>query len=100
VVPFSIVLESIHASRELCRVTGAFGKTEITVPRARLVVADGKVTEWHSALRKYQRRTVAADTLDRRRLSDGHQYARVRRALAALLRGAVSRDTMSRRGAR
>jgi transposase-like protein len=44
--------------------TGTFGKTEITVPRARLVAVDGKTTEWHSkALRKYQRRNVAADAL-------------------------------------
>ena len=44
--------------------TGTFGKTEITVPRARLQGADGATTEWKSkALRAYQRRTKAADAL-------------------------------------
>ena len=42
--------------------TGTFGKTEITVLRARLKGPDGKMTEWKSqALRAYQRRTRAAD---------------------------------------
>ena len=37
--------------------TGTFGKTDITVPRARLQGADGATTEWKSkALRAYQRR--------------------------------------------
>ena len=40
--------------------TGTFGKTDITVPRARLQGADGVTTEWKSkALRAYQRRTKA-----------------------------------------
>ena len=43
---------------------GTFGKTGITVPRARLATPDGKTTEWRSrALRTYQRRTLAADAL-------------------------------------
>jgi hypothetical protein len=50
-----------HRSRSL---TGTFGRTEIAVPRARLVGADGKTTEWKSkVLRTYQRRTLAADAL-------------------------------------
>jgi hypothetical protein len=41
---------------------GVFGKVEVSVPRARIKGADGKTTEWHSkTLRKYQRRTKAAD---------------------------------------
>jgi len=77
--------------------TGTFGKTEITVPRARLVTTDGKTTEWHSkALRKYQRRTVAADALIAGAYLSGTNTRRVRRALAALFGGAVSRDTVSR----
>jgi putative transposase len=76
---------------------GTFGKAEITVPRARLVAADGKTTEWHSkALRKYQRRTVAADALIAGAYLSGTNTRRVRRALAALFGGAVSRDTVSR----
>jgi transposase-like protein len=50
-----------HGSR-VRTLTGTFGKTEITVPRARLKGPDGKMTEWKSqALRAYQRRTRAAD---------------------------------------
>ena len=43
---------------------GSFGKTELTVPRARLQTSDGRTTEWRSlALRAYQRRTLTADAL-------------------------------------
>ena len=41
--------------------TGTFGKTDITVPRARLQGADGATTEWKSkALRAYQPKLKAA----------------------------------------
>ncbi len=77
--------------------SGTFGKTEITVPRARLVGADGKTTEWRSkALRAYQRRTVAADALIASAYLSGTNTRRVRRALAALFGGAVGKDTVSR----
>src|SRR5271163_20968 len=50
-----------HRKRGL---TGTFGRTEISVPRARLTGAGGKTSEWKSAsLRAYQRRTRAADAL-------------------------------------
>ncbi|MEJ2715514.1 MAG: transposase, partial [Acidihalobacter sp.] len=50
-----------HRSRTLM---GASGEVEVSVPRARIEGADCKTTEWHSkALRKYQRRTKAADAL-------------------------------------
>ena len=50
-----------HRSRSL---TGTFGRIALEVPRARLVGADGKTSEWKSkALRAYQRRTLAADAL-------------------------------------
>ena len=43
---------------------GTFGRTEISVPRARLMGADGRASEWRSAsVRAYQRRTKAADAL-------------------------------------
>jgi putative transposase len=43
---------------------GTFGKVEINVPRARLQTSGGETTEWRSsALRAYQRRTLAADAL-------------------------------------
>ena len=50
-----------HRSRSLM---GTFGQVEIAVPRARLVSAAGKTTEWKSAaLRAYQRRTQQAASL-------------------------------------
>lgn len=52
-----------HGSRTRS-LTGSFGKTAITVPRARLQTPEGGTTEWHSkALRSYQRRTLTADAL-------------------------------------
>ena len=77
--------------------TGTFGKTDITVPRARLQGADGATTEWKiKALRAYQRRTKAADALIASAYLSGTNTRRVRRALAALFGGAVGKDTVSR----
>jgi transposase-like protein len=85
-----------HGSR-VRTLTGTFGKTEITVPRARLNNSDGKTTEWKSkALRAYQRRTLAADALIAGAYLAGTNTRRVRRALAAVFGGAVSKDTVSR----
>jgi putative transposase len=85
-----------HGSR-VRSLTGTFGKTEITVPRARLKGLDGKTTEWKSqALRAYQRRTRAADVLIAGAYLSGTNTRRVRRALVAVFRGAVSKDTVSR----
>src|SRR5882757_3881936 len=59
----AVVTGHRHGSR-VRTLTRTFGKTEIAVPRARLNTSDGKTTEWKSqALRKYQRRTLAADAL-------------------------------------
>jgi len=50
-----------HRKRTL---TGTFGKTEIAVPRARIMGEGGKTREWKSqSLPAYQRRTKAADAL-------------------------------------
>jgi hypothetical protein len=80
--------------RHGCRtrsLTGSFGKTEISVPRARLQTCAGRTIEWHSkALRAYQRRTLTADALIAGAYLAGTNTRRVRRALAALFRGAVS----------
>jgi len=77
--------------------TGTFGRIEIAVPRARLEKADGTTTEWRSsALRAYQRRTLAADALIASTYLAGTNTRRVRRALAALFGGAVGKDTVSR----
>jgi len=83
-----------HRSRSLL---GTFGRVEIAVPRARLNTLDGKTTEWKSsALRAYQRRTLAADALIAGTYLAGTNTRRVRRALAALFGGAVGKDTVSR----
>src|SRR5438477_7065916 len=86
--------------RHGCRtrsLTGSFGKTGITVPRARLQTSDGRTSEWHSkALRAYQRRTLTADALIAGAYLAGTNTRRVRRALLALFRGAVSKDIVSR----
>ena len=85
-----------HGSRKRT-LTGTFGPLEIEVPRARLDAADGKTTEWRSsALRAYQRRTLAADALIASTYLAGTNTRRVRRALAALFGGAVGKDTVSR----
>jgi putative transposase len=83
-----------HRSRSL---TGTFGPVQINVPRARLNTADGKTTEWRSrVLPVYQRRTKAADALIAGAYLSGTNTRRVRRALATLFRGSVSKDTVSR----
>jgi transposase-like protein len=79
------------------QLTGTFGKTKISVPRARLDAGNGKETEWQSsALRAYQRRTKAADALIASTYLSGVNTRRVRRSLAAVFDGAVSKDTVSR----
>ena len=83
-----------HRKRGL---TGTFGRTEISVPRARLVGADGRTSEWRSAsLRAYQRRTKAADALIAGAYLSGTNTRRVRRALAAVFAGPVGKDVVSR----
>ena len=83
-----------HRSRSLL---GTFGRVEIAVPRARLDTSEGKTTEWKSkALRAYQRRTKQADSLIAGAYFAGTNTRRVRRALAAVFGGAVSKDTVSR----
>jgi putative transposase len=79
------------------RLTGTFGPTEIVVPRARLVGADGVRSEWKStALRTYQRRTLAADALIASTYLAGTNTRRVRRALAAVFAEGVGKDVVSR----
>lgn len=76
---------------------GTFGPVEIKIPRARLETAEGKTTEWKSrVLPAYQRRTKAADALIAGAYLSGTNTRRVRRALATLFRGAVSKDTVCR----
>ena len=83
-----------HRKRTL---TGTFGKTEIAVPRARVVGDDGKTREWKGkSLRAYQRRTKAADALIAGAYLAGTNTRRVRRALKAAFAGEVGKDVVSR----
>jgi len=85
-----------HRKRSL---TGTFGKTEISVPRARLVceAEGGRTREWKSrSLRAYQRRTKAADALIAGAYLAGTNTRRVRRALHSVFAGAVGKDVVSR----
>ncbi len=85
-----------HGSRTRT-LMGTFGRTEIAVPRARLMQPDGATTEWKSkALRAYQRRTRAAEALIASAYLAGVNTRRVRRALAALFGGAGGKDIVSR----
>jgi putative transposase len=92
----AVVTGHRHGSR-VRTLTGTFGKTEISVPRARLNGSGGKTTEWKSqALRNYQRRTRAADALIAGAYLAGTNTRRVRRALRSVFGGEVGKDTVSR----
>jgi putative transposase len=79
------------------RLTGSFGPVEIAVPRARLPAEDGGTQEWRSAvLPRYARRTRQAEALIASAYLAGTNTRRVQRALAALFRGAVGKDVVSR----
>ena len=83
-----------HRSR---RITGSFGTVEIAVPRARMAGVDGATREWRSqALPRYARRTRQVEALIASAYLAGTNTRRVRRALAALFAGAVSKDIVSR----
>lgn len=83
--------------RRTRQLTGTFGPTEITVPRARIVGRDGATNEWKSeGLRAYQRRTLAADALIASTYLAATNTRRVRRALAAVFAEGVGKDVVSR----
>jgi transposase-like protein len=77
---------------------GSFGPVEISVPRARLADADsGGTREWRSAaLSRYARMTRQVEALIAGAYLAGSNTRRVKRALAALFRGAVGKDVVSR----
>lgn len=84
-----------HGTRER-QITGTFGTETISVPRAR-IEEDGQVREWRSkAMPKYQRLTKAAEALITSVYLSGTNTRRVKRALFALFKGAVSKDVVSR----
>ena len=73
------------------------GAEPISVPRARVENEDGKVREWRSkALPRYQRLTKTAEALIASVYLSGTNTRRVKRALFALFKGAVSKDVVSR----
>ncbi len=85
-----------HGKRER-QITGTFGTETVSVPRARIEDEDGKVREWRSkALPRYQRLTKAAEALIIGVYLSGTNTWRVKRALFALFKGAVSKDVVSR----
>lgn len=85
-----------HGTRER-QITGTFGTETVSVPRARVEDEDGKVREWRSkALPRYQRLTKAAEALITAVYLSGTNTRRVKRALFALFKGAVSKDVVSR----
>jgi putative transposase len=85
-----------HGKRERC-LTGSFGPVELSVPRARLHDEDGSSREWRSAaLPRYARMTKQVEALIASAYLAGTNTRRVRRALAALFKGAVGKDVVSR----
>jgi len=76
---------------------GSFGPVEVEVPRARMAAADGSTKEWRSAsLPRYARMTRAVEALIAGAYLAGTNTRRVKRALAALFGGAVGKDVVSR----
>jgi putative transposase len=85
-----------HGRRQR-QLLGSFGPVIISVPRARLNQGDGTNQEWRSeVLPRYARRTRQVEALIAGAYLSGTNTRRVRRALGALFKGAVSKDTVSR----
>jgi putative transposase len=85
-----------HGKRDR-QIIGTFGSETISVPRARIADEAGKVSEWRSkALPRYQRLTRTAEALIASVYLSGTNTRRVKRALFALFKGAVSKDVVSR----
>lgn len=83
-----------HRARTLL---GTFGRVDLDVPRARITQDGGGMREFRSALLpRYKRLTKASLALIASAYLAGVNTRRVRRALASLFGGAVSKDTVSR----
>ena len=83
------------------RITGSFGTVEIAVPRARIAAADGGTGEWKSrTLPRYARMTRQVEALIAGTYLAGTNSRRVRRALAALFKGAIGRTRSAASGGR
>ncbi len=69
----------------------------LRVPRARLATPDGRTVEWKNAtIPAYQRRTRLVEALIAGAYLSGTNTRRVRLALAALFRGTLGKDIVSR----
>jgi transposase-like protein len=76
---------------------GSFGPVRISVPRARVRNQGGGTQEWRSAtLPRYARVTRQVEALIAGAYLAGANTRRVKRALAALFKGAVGKDVVSR----
>jgi putative transposase len=85
-----------HGRRER-QLLGSFGPVAISVPRARVSHRDGTSREWRSnVLPRYARMTKQVEALIAGAYLSGTNTRRVRRALGALFKGAVSKDIVSR----
>ena len=83
-----------HRARQL---VGTFGPVTLSVPRARLVGADGRTSEWRNqTIPAYRRLTKRAEALIAGAYLSGTNTRRVRRALGALFGGAIGKDVESR----
>src|SRR3954453_7887184 len=72
------------------RLLGSFGPVQISVPRARMAAEGGGTQEWRSAaLPRYARMTRQVEALIAGAYLSGTNTRRVKRALAALFKGAV-----------
>jgi transposase-like protein len=79
------------------QILGSFGPLEITVPRGRIPRPEGGTAEWRSAaLPRYARMTRQTEALIAATYLAGTNTRRVKRALAALFKGAVGKDVVSR----
>jgi putative transposase len=76
---------------------GSFGPVQVSVPRARMADPEGGTREWRSSvLPRYARMTRQVEALIAGAYLAGTNTRRVKRALAALFRGAVGKDVVSR----
>jgi len=76
---------------------GSFGPVTLSVPRARMAAEGSATQEWRSAtLPRYARMTKQVEALIAGAYLAGTNTRRVKRALAALFRGAVGKDVVSR----
>lgn len=80
----------------------SLGRTEISMPRARIERPDGRTKEWRSAtIGRYERRTRRVDEAILGVYVGGTNTRRIKGALSPLLRGApLSKDAVSRLVAR